>query len=110
MPKKEDAADNVRLQFSGLEHVREVRRSDLGVFPESDEVLTWSRDNNFICPVELTPQEVQVLAGSGGSWAVVTEESSTAPEEEQAEIELPTVTVPSGDASTDDQASDQADL
>jgi len=110
MAKIDERADSVRLQYSGLEHVREVRRSDLGVFPDSDEMLTWSRDNSFICPVELTQEEVQVLARSGGNWAVVMEESSTAPEEDQPNIELPTVTVAVDDESTDDQASDQADL
>jgi len=98
MAKIDERADSVRLQYSGLEHVREVRRSDLGVFPDSDEMLTWSRE------------EVQVLARSGGNWAVVMEESSTAPEEDQPNIELPTVTVAVDDESTDDQASDQADL
>jgi hypothetical protein len=65
----------------------------LGVHEDSDEVLTWDQSNNFICPVELDEEEVQVLARSGGSWAVVTEESSTAPEEPE-KIELPTTSAP----------------
>lgn len=108
MPKTEKAPEGVRLQYSGLEHVREVRRSDLGVHPDSDEVLTWDASNNFICPTELTEEEVQVLARSGGAWAVVTEESSTAPEDESQPIDLPTVSVPN--APDDDSSSDETDL
>ena len=84
---------DILLQYSGNEHVREVQRSDLETYPESETVLTWDESNNFISPVGLTEDEVQVLARSGGSWAVVTEETSTAPVEEEP-IELPTVSVP----------------
>ena len=84
---------DILLQYSGLEHVREVQRSDLETYPESETTLTWDASNNFISPVGLTEDEVQVLARSGGSWAVVTEESSTAPEEDE-HIELPTVAAP----------------
>ena len=92
------------LKYLGLEHVREVRRGDLEAFPDSDEVLTWDASNNFVNPTKLTEEEVQVLARSGGSWAVVTEESSTESEEEEP-IELPTVAA----APTDESSSDQAD-
>jgi hypothetical protein len=95
---------DVLLQYSGGEHVREVRRADLGVYPDSEQVLTWDTSNNFICRTKLTEEEVQVLARSGGSWAVVTEESSAASEEEEPKIELPTVTVERSTESASDQA------
>jgi hypothetical protein len=82
-----------KLHYGGTEHVREVQRSDLGVHPDSDETLTWDASNSFISPVDLEEEEIQVLARSGGAWAVVTEESSTAPEEPE-QIELPTVSAP----------------
>ena len=94
-PEETKEEGDILLQFSGLEHVREVQRSDLGTYPDSETVLTWDSSNNFISPVGLTEEEVQVLARSGGAWAVVTEESSTAPEEDEPEnIELPTVSQP----------------
>ena len=81
------------LKYNGIEHVREVQRSDLGVNLDSDETLTWDKSNNFICPVELDDEEVQVLARSGGSWAIV--EGQEEPTEEAPEpIELPTVKAP----------------
>jgi|SRR5215471_13026392 len=100
----ETKAGDTLLKYSGVEHVRDVRRGDLGVYPDDDEMLTWDASNNFVCPTKLTEEEVQVLARSGGSWAVVTEESSAASEEEEP-IELPTVEV----APTDESSSDQAD-
>lgn len=113
----ETPSGDILLKFSGGEHVREVRRADLGVYPDSDEVLTWDASNNFISPVKLTEDEVQTLARSGGNWAVVTEESSTTSEEEEPKIELPTVVEShvqdlqnQGDRvdSTDESASGQA--
>jgi len=109
--EKESLPGDIRLKFSGLEHVREVRRGDLGVHPDSDEVLTWNASNNFISPVGLTEEEVQRLAGSGGNWAVVTEESSTAPEtsesQDEKKIDLPTYTEPAPADSTDESSSDE---
>lgn len=93
----DEETGDIQLQYSGLEHVREVRRADLGVYPDSETVLTWDASNNFISPTKLQEDEVQVLARSGGSWAVVTEESSATAEEEgsdQEKIELPTVSAP----------------
>lgn len=105
--EKQPEAGDILLKFSGAEHVREVRRADLGVYPDSEEVLTWDASNDFINPTKLTEEEVQVLARSGGNWAVVTEESSTAPEEDESKIKLPTVAAPP--QATDESSSDQAD-
>lgn len=102
----EETSSKVRLKYGGIEHVREVQRSDLGVHPDSDEVLTWDASNNFISPVELEEEEVQALARSGGAWAVVTEESSTAPEEDE-HIDLPTVSAPPASAPVETQAPPQ---
>lgn len=105
MPKAKEVNEggDILLQFTGFEHVREVMRRDLEEYPDSEEVLTWDASNGFICPVKLTEAEVQVLARSGGSWAVVTEESSTAPAEDEF-IELPTVEAPRAEEVVDDQS------
>jgi hypothetical protein len=85
---------DILLKWTGTEHVREVQRSDLGELPESETVLTWDESNNFISPTGLTEDEVQVLARSGGSWAIVEESSAESEQEEEPKVELPTVSQP----------------
>jgi hypothetical protein len=123
MPKSKETeeapaeAGDILLKWTGPEHVREVRRADLGEYPESETVLTWDASNNFVCSMGLTEDEVQVLARSGGAWAIVEESSAESEEEEEPKIELPTVVETQvqnlqnqGEQvdATDESASDQA--
>jgi hypothetical protein len=92
--KSEDTpeeAGDILLMWRGPEHVRELQRSDLGVYPESETLLSWNPENNHISPVGLTEDEVQVLARGGGNWALVTEEFLASLEVEQKvePVELP---------------------
>lgn len=85
---------NIHLKWTGFDMgVREVTRAELGVFPESEEVLTWDASNRFISPIGLTEEEVQVLAQSGGGWAII--EDYPEPDQEAREpVEIPTESMP----------------
>lgn len=66
----------IRLKWTGPEHVREVRRADLGVHPDSEETLVWDASNNWT--VEVEEAEAEFLhRGSGGTWARVLEEETS---------------------------------
>lgn len=61
----------MKVMWTGPEHVRSLRRGDLGIDPSDDSELVWNADTRFT--QEVTDEEFAILKKIGGSWAVVEE-------------------------------------
>lgn len=64
-----------KVMWQGPEHVRVIRRGDLGVHPEDDSELVWSAETHFT--QEVDDAEYDALKNAvGGNWALVVEDEA----------------------------------